>query len=187
MIIEAIWAVVLVGVPITLFTLAIVWWGLRNGHFKEINDSKALGRELKKMGKRKTKSKNANSENIGSGNNGPEINKPGLIQKKWGKFGGGFYGIVAFFTYLVVEIREIADMILNIGGLWEFLKQLDLDVIVQFFVAAITNFVTAMVWPVYWMKRIDTNQVWMFFVAAYGGYVLGLKLAQRLNQRRTDA
>jgi len=177
MIIEAIWAVVLVGVPITSFTLAIVWWGLRNGHFKEINDHKELGRELKKMAKGKTKSENENSEN----------NKPDLIQKKWSKFGGGFYGIVAFFTYLVVEIREIVDMILNIGGLWEFLKQFDIDVIVQLFISAITNFVTAMVWPVYWMKRIDTNQVWMFFVAAYGGYVLGLKLAQRLNQRSTDA
>jgi len=36
------------------------------------------------------------------------------------------------------------------------------------------------------MKQIDTNQSWMFFLAAYGGYVLGLKLAQQLKQRRSD-
>jgi len=54
------------------------------------------------------------------------------------------------------------------------------------FVNAFINFVTAMAWPLYWMNRIDTNQVWMFFLAAYAGYVLGLKLAQQLNQRRSD-
>ena len=172
MILEAIWAVVLVGVPITSFTLAIVWWGLRNGHFEEINDSKELGRELKKIAKGKIDPENDNRD---------------FIQKKWAKFGGGFYGVVAFFTWLVVEIREIFDMIVNIGGLWAFLKQINIGVIIELFISAITNFVTAMVWPVYWMKRIDTNQVWMFFMAAYGGYVLGMKLAQQLNQRRTDA
>ena len=67
MIVEAIWAIVLVGVPITLFTLAIVWWGLRNGHFEEVNDHKELERELKKMGKGKIK---------------PENDNRGLIQKK---------------------------------------------------------------------------------------------------------
>ena len=171
MVIEAIWALVLVGLPITLFTLAIAWWGMRNGHFKEINDRKELGREMKKMSKEKIDPKNDNRD---------------LIQKKWAKFGGGFYGIVAFFTYLVVEIREIADVIMNIGGLWEFIKHLDVGVIIELFVNAFINFVTAMTWPLYWMNRIDTNQVWMFFLAAYAGYVLGLKLAQQLNQRRSD-
>ena len=171
MVIEAIWALVLVGLPITLFTLAIAWWGMRNGHFKEINDRKELGREMKKMSKEKIDPKNDNRD---------------LIQKKWAKFGGGFYGIVAFFTYLVVEIREIADVIMNICGLWEFIKHLDVGVIIELFINALINFITAMTWPLYWMDRIDTNQVWMFFLAAYGGYVLGLRLAQQLNQSRSD-
>lgn len=186
MIIEAIWAVVLVGVPICAFTLAIVWWGLHHGHFTEVNDRKGLARELKKLGKKKVEPENANSQNNKPQNNKSQNSKPDLIQKNWAKFGGGFYGVVAFFTYLVVEIREVLDAIMNIGGLWEFIKHLDLGVFIKLFIAAIMNFVTAMVWPLYWIKRIDTNQVWMFFVAAYGGYALGLKLAQRLNQRRSD-
>ena len=171
MVVEAIWAVVLVGLPITFFTLAIAWWGIRNGHFTEINDRKELGRQMKKMSKGKIDPKNDDRD---------------LIQKKWAKFGGGFYGVVAFFTYLVVEIGEIADLIMNIGGLWEFIKQLDVGVIIELLVNAFINFVTAMAWPLYWMNRIDTNQVWMFFLAAYAGYVLGLKLAQQLYQRRSD-
>jgi len=165
---EAVWALILVAVPVGLFTLAIAWWAMRNGHLKDATDSKAIGLGLKSMSKKKVK---------------PEDDKRDLIQKKWAKFGGGFYGIVAFFTYIVIEMIEIIDMIMNVGGLWAFIKHLGLDVIIQFFIDAIMNFVSAMVWPLYWMQRIDTNYAWVFFVAAYTGYWFGLKLAHRFMNR----
>ncbi len=46
-----------------------------------------------------------------------------------------------------MEVLEIITMISNFGGFIDFIKQLDFDVIVQMFVQAIMNFVTAMVWP----------------------------------------
>jgi hypothetical protein len=49
------------------------------------------------------------------------------------------------------------------------------------------NFVTAMMWPMYWMRRIDTDQTWIWFVVAYAGYWVGLKLAQTIIQRRPGA
>lgn len=170
--IEALWALALVGLPIGLFTLAIVWWGMHNGHFLDTNNRKELERELKAMSKE---------------NKDPENKNQGLIQKKWAKFGGGFYGVAALFTYIVVEVTEIATMIANFGGLWDFIRQFDVAVIVKILVEGFTNFITAMVWPVYWMKRIDTDQTWLWFVAAYAGYFLGLRLAQQLNQRRSGA
>ena len=170
--IEVFWALLMVGIPIGVFTLAIVWWALQRGHFQETLDIKALEREIKAMSKNNKKNK--------------KEDKPDLhpVQKKWAKFGGGFYGIVAFFTYLVVEVTEIITMIMNFGGFFGFLKQLDLDVIINMFVEALTNFISAMVWPLYWMRRIDTDQTWVWFVMAYAGYWLGLKLAQVLIQRR---
>ena len=42
------------------------------------------------------------------------------LQKKWAKFGGGFYGIVAFFTYIVVEVIEIITTISNLAVLLIF-------------------------------------------------------------------
>ena len=91
--IELFWAVFMVGLPIAAFTLAIVWWSLQQGHFSESLDSKALEREIKAMSK-KTKE------------NGKKL-KPDLhpVQRKWSKFGGGFYGIVGFFTYIVSNNR----------------------------------------------------------------------------------
>jgi len=84
-------------------------------------------------------------------------------------------------------VTEIIDMIINFGGLFDFLKQLDINVIINIFVDALMNFISAMIWPFYWMKRIDTDQVWIWFMVAYAGYWLGLKLAQFLIQRRAES
>ena len=176
--IEVFWALLMVGVPIAVFTLAIVWWVLQRGHFQESLDTKALQREIKAMSKDYKKNKKDKSEN--SSTQHP-------LQKKWAKFGGGFYGIVAFFTYIVVELTEIATMIMNFGGFIEFLKQLNFNVIINILIEAITNFITAMIWPLYWLKRIDTDQTWIWFVIAYAGYWAGLKTAQILIQRRSGA
>jgi hypothetical protein len=173
--IEVIWALVLVGVPIALFTLAIVWWALQRGYFKETLDTKALGREIKGLSRKNKKNKTEVSA------------KQHPVQKEWARFGGGFYGIVAFFTYLVVEVTEIATMVMDFGGFTDFLKNLNFSLIINILIEGLTNFITAMIWPLYWMKRIDTDQTWIWFVMAYMGYWAGLKLAQALIQHRSGA
>ncbi len=173
--IEVFWAMLMVGVPIGIFTLAIVFWALQKGHLRESLDMKALEREIKTMSKNNKKEKKEDDVKLHP------------VQKKWGKFGGGFYGIVAFFTYIVIEVNEIISMIMDFGGFFSFLKRLDLDVIINMFVSAFMNFIAAMVWPAYWMRRIDTDQTWVWFVMAYAGYWLGLKLAQVLVQQRQGA
>jgi hypothetical protein len=174
--VEIFWALLLVGVPIAIFTLALVWWALHGGHFKEASDTKALMAEIKAMrGKKKKK---------GEKKVKPDSLHP--LQKRWAKFGGGFYGIVAFFTYIVVEVTEIITVIANFGGFIDFIRQFHFQVAVDMFVQAIMNFVSAMIWPVYWMSRIDTNQVWIWFLMAYAGYWAGLKLAQALIRRRSQ-
>jgi hypothetical protein len=169
--IEVFWALLMVGVPIAVFTLALVWWALRGGHFKETLDTRALEREMKAMAKTSKKKEPGDAV----------AQHP--LQKKWATFGGGFYGIVAFFTYIVVEVIEITTTIINFGGFIGFLKQLDIGIIIDMIIEALTNFITAMVWPVYWMDRIETDQTWIWFVVAYGGYWLGLKQAQAMFQR----
>ena len=174
--VETFRALLLVGIPIGVFTLLLVSWGLRGGHFKELADTKALSLEIKSMSRTdKNKSKAARKE---------EAKKRHPLQKKWAKFGGGFYGVVAFFTYIVVETMEIVSMIINLGGFIDFIRHLNFNIIVSMLVQALTNFITAMVWPVYWMRRVETHQVWIWFLMAYAGYWGGLKLAQALAQRR---
>jgi len=188
-VIEAFWALLMVGAPIAVFTLALVWWALHRGHFQESLDAKALEREMKAMGKNRKKKDKADQAT----EHGPDqpldqfLVSPSPLQKKWAKFGGGFYGIVAFFTYIVVEVTDVTTTILSFGGFTDFLRQLDFNLIIGIFIEALTNFITAMTWPIYWMGRIETDQTWIWFLVAYGGYWLGLKQAQAMFQRRKDA
>jgi len=173
---EVVWAALLVGAPVAVFTLALVRWALQHGHLKESSDTGALRRELKAMsGKGKKRKKKSDVE---------RQEKLHPLQKKWAKFGGGFYGVVAFFTYIVIEVREVINTIAHLGGFIDFLAKLDFSLIIQMLVQAVLNFVSAMIWPVYWMQRIETHQVWVWFVMAYAGYWAGLKLAQALVRRR---
>ena len=177
LIIEVFWAVLMVGMPVAAFTLAMVWFALQRGYLQESLDAKALRLEIKTLSKNNKKIRKE----------GGKVPNQHPLQKKWMKFGGGFYGIVAFFTYIVVEVIEITTMIANFGGFVDFLKQLDIGIIIEILVEALTNFITAMVWPLYWMDRIETDQTWIWFVIAYAGYWLGIRLAQVLVQRRSKA
>jgi len=178
-VIEVFWALFMVGVPIAVFTLAIVWWALEHGHFKELSGSKALEQEIKAYSKNQKKDKNDKEKKT--------TEKQHPLLGKWTKFGGGFYGIVGFFTYIVIETREIITMVIEFGGFIDFLKELNFGLIIEIFINAIINFVSAITWPWYWLKRIETDQTWVWFVVAYLGYRVGLRAAQLLSQRRSAA
>jgi hypothetical protein len=180
--VEFFWALLMAGLPIAIFTLAIVWWALEGKHFKELTDSKSLENEIKAFSKNLKVEKKANKA---KGNKTKAKQHP--ILSKWSSFGGGFYGIVAFFTYIVVEVREVIEVIINFGGFIGFLKQLDIGLIVDMFINAIMNFITAIVWPVYWLERIESAHVWIWFVVAYLGYRTGLRTAQIMKKRRAES
>lgn len=55
--------------------------------------------------------------------------------------------------------------------------------IISIIIEALINFISAMVWPLYWMKRIDTDQTRVWFIVAYAGYWAGLKCI-KLNWER---
>lgn len=172
LLVEVFRALLMAGLPIALFTLALVRWALRHGHFQESSDSKALGREMSAMKKAR---KNVESK---------DLPRQHPLLRKWTKFGGGFYGVVAFFTYIVIEVTDIATTIINLGGFMGFLQQLGINLLVNVLIEALTNFIAAMAWPIYWMSNIDTSVAWLWFVVAYGGYWQGLRLAQRLHRQR---
>jgi len=74
----------------------------------------------------------------------------------------------------------------KIGGLIEFIKQLDFGVIISMFITAIMNFVAAIAWPWYWIEHIETNFIWLWFVVAYAGYWCGLRIALKYMQKRQE-
>jgi hypothetical protein len=180
---RAFWAMAL---PVGLFSFGLVWWAVYRGYLrgdggvsgvgKEI---KALSTERKRLKKQRAKIKKGKAEE-------PEQplqeRKFDPLQEKWMKFGGGFYGVVAFYTYVLIEWREIADFIANFGGFFEMIQRVSLGAVIELIVNSIVNFVAAIAWPVYWISRADQAYLWVWFATAYGGYWLGIRLALTVQQ-----
>lgn len=179
-VIDLFWAVLLAGVPLGVFTLALVWWALHHGLLTEYLDPGALKREMKGMSRNRRKQRKERKK-LKAPKDSQAAQHP--LQKKWAKFGGGFYGVTAFFTYIAVEVSDVYSTIASFNGFTAFLRQLDIDLLVNMLVNALTNFISAMLWPAYWLDRIHTNQPLLWLAAAYGGYWLGLRAGQLAVRR----
>lgn len=148
--------------PVGVLAFALSWWALHRGILEEKSDFNALKKEISEFGKRQKKAE--------------EKKKLNPVHDKWFKFGGGFYGLVGLYTYVLVEWREIVDLVV---GLPSLVLKFDIDVLINFFIESLTNFITAVTWPMYWLERGSSQYLWVWIVLAYAGYWAGIKLALR--------
>lgn len=96
-----------------------------------------------------------------------------VLMSKWMAFGGGFYGVVAVLTYIVVEFREVVDFFTSEGSLVETIVSLGIGDLVNLFINSIMNFVTAISWPAYWLNKTEGHSAWVWFLVVYSGYLTG--------------
>ena len=168
MIIEFLTALLKVGLPVAVTAWFLAWWALRNGYLDNVEGLKDVEREIKRLGKDKEKRKQAD-----------------LVQRKWLALGGGFYGVVAFLTWLVIEGRDLWGFVQSFEGFSAFLAALSINMLVGLLIEAIINTILAIVWPVYWMQDFRGQHLWVWFIAAYAGYWAGSQVAiRRFRARR---
>lgn len=101
-----------------------------------------------------------------------------IVMSKWVAFGGGFYGVMALLTYLVVEFYEVVDFLTSEETMWATITSLGVNDVFAFFINSLMNFVTAIAWPFYWLRNIHGYSAWIWFVVVYVGYLAGQTLAQ---------
>lgn len=182
------------SIPIAATSFGLVWWALRKDYlggarsldeYEQWTKAENQNRKAEKL-RRKQAKRNAEpvTDEVQSVTEDlqPAKRKFDPLHSKWMEFGGGFYGVVAFFTYVLVELGEIRDFFLNFSDL--FRGEL-VSMIVQFFVESVKNFVVAIAWPAYWLGRIQSEQ-WLWIIGAYGGYWLGARAAFRFGQSRSN-
>ncbi len=96
---------------------------------------------------------------------------------KWYRFGGGFYGLVALYTWILIEWEDIANFL---SGLAQIAFNMDpgalIALVIELIIESLVNFVLAIAWPAYWLAESGSN--WITLLVAYGGYWLGIKAAQ---------
>jgi len=104
-----------------------------------------------------------------------------VIMSKWVDFGGGFYGVVAVLTYLVVEFKEMVDFLTSEATVMATLAAMGVGDLVNFFINSLMNFITAIAWPAYWINQAEGAPLWLWFLLAYGGYYVGPSLAKHIS------
>ena len=101
---------------------------------------------------------------------------------KWFRFGGGFYGLVALYTWLLIEWEDVANFLQQLGGiLFNLSPGALIGLLIELFVESLMNFVLALAWPAYWLAH--SRDAWIMLFVAYAGYWLGIKAAQYAWQR----
>ena len=167
---EIIEALLKASLPLGLLSFILYRWSYKTGRLDGSGDRKARKAEMKALRKGARK-KNAKTKNP--------------VHNKWMKFGGGFYGLVGMWTFLVVEVLEVYDFATGyegMDGLVDTLSTLSVfGLLIEFFINSLKNFITAVAWPGYWPDVLQSGQIWVWLLAAYGGYWIGMKAARKLT------
>lgn len=177
MIAELFQAAFFAGIPVGVVSYLLFWWALRSEYLERTTNLKHFKKEVSRLSKMQSRNKKKKKNDKKGNESDAEGVKMNPVHNKWLKFGGGFYGVVALMTFVIVEIGEIASFFGQFSENVGKLSQLSFDLVIGFFIDSVMNFVTAIAWPMYWMERVDTGRIWIWFLAAYGGYWLGAKAA----------
>lgn len=147
--------------PVGVFAYLLVGLLLDGGKLEPFGSRKELDARLKAYRKEGKKQKRK------EGN---------VALQKWLKFGGGFYGTAAFYTYVYIEVAEIFAFVVKIlnPANWSF--NIGFDLLVNFIINSIRNFIDALIWFTYWSLG-QNRYIVLAILAAYLGYLVGAKLA----------
>jgi len=151
MILDIIKAILIAGVPVALVSYYFTVLTSKKINLKAKN-AKELKTELKQLTLKKGNEENAIQH---------------MVHKKWMKFGGGFYGVMAFITYVHIEVYQLIDFVRNFTSFQDFLDSIGLMMIINFFIEAIMNLVTAFLWFFYWYKYLPIGSFWVWLIVVF--------------------
>ncbi len=100
-----------------------------------------------------------------------------MLRKKFIKFGGGFYGILALMTYLHVEFNQFIDFFKNFTSITDFIDSIGFKMLINFFIEAVMNLVTAFIWPVYWSNKLPVGSLWVWLLIVFLAHWFATKYA----------
>ena len=150
------------GIPVAALSWLLFYRLYSRGDIARDADSKTIDAGLKEIKKAAKKSKERSDS---------------VVYTKWMKFGGGFYGVAALWTLLMIEASGIAGMVAHPSAIETMFHNGPVDVIVNQVTGQINNFIQALLWFRWWPEK--GHGPWFWFVVAYAGYLAGLNLARR--------
>jgi len=165
------------GLPLFALAFLLVSWALHRGHVQgESFDD--LRKNLEALAAASGKKKDAEADDAE-----PPVRKPDPALEKWFRFGGNFYGLVALYTWLRIELPDVGEFLGDVASaLLSFDMGAVISLAIQLFIESLMNFIAAVTWPVHWLGK--AQPAWLWLVVAYAGYWLGIRAAQRVTGLR---
>ncbi|MBA6231634.1 MULTISPECIES: hypothetical protein [unclassified Colwellia] len=157
-------AILFVGIPVGVFSFLMIYFSYQKGYL-------STDFELKDAFK-----KNNNTGYSLSRKHKKELL---FLHSKWVTFGGGFYGLIALLTFLIIELTQVVNFLFSITGWQDIVALFSFDTLIVMIIDSITNMVQAIIWFTYWSDKFDTENfiVWIFI--AYISYRFSEKYAMR--------
>lgn len=174
MLIDMLKAILFVGVPVCAFSFLMIYYAyLKNYLSTDVEFKHAFKKEHQQHS---TLSKE-HKKNLQ------------FFHSKWVTFGGGFYGLIALLTFMVIELLQIVNYWLSVTSWQDVTALFTLGAIIEMFVDSIINMVKAALWFTYWPDVFNTPNFILLVIIAYLGYQYGAKLAKDyvLKQRECEA
>lgn len=170
-VLEFIEAVLWLGLPMLLLSWFLFNWLYNNGDVDREADQKSTKKQLKSLGKSFKKDKTQTDKS-----------QAAYVYGRWAAFGGGFYGLAALWTFVVIEVSQTIRFVLRFPGFAELFEDGFFDFAVDLIVNQLGNVIQAFVWFAYWPS--DIMILWV--AVAYFGYRLGMTLAKQKKQFNFD-
>lgn len=155
---EILSAVFTLGVPVFLVTWYLLRRLYRSGKLEQGVDFETLKTRLKGIKKEQESSDD-------------------FLHRNWMKFGGGFYGITAVATLILIELADLLNFISNFPGIAALIEKGPVSLFADFIVNQIENFFTSILWFAHWGD--DGSGVLIWAISAYACYYLGVRAAER--------
>lgn len=154
-------AVFELGLPVAALSWLLFYRLYSRGELARDADRKALSLGLKRI-KRASKTKDAPSDS--------------LLHKKWMKLGGGFYGVAALWTLLVMETGGIVKAIVHPSSIENWFRDGVVEFIINWVVGQFTTFMQAFLWFSWWPD--GRHEMFGWVAVALVGYLAGTRLAR---------
>jgi hypothetical protein len=174
-------AIIKLGLPVMGLSWLLVHRRYQSGEIAFGADHKEIKSSLKQFKKNWRKEKKERKERGEPGDRKAKakgkFNSYDMMENKWMRFGGGFYGVTALTTFLVIELGEAISFISNLPALAGLFEDGVFDLIISILVNQLQNFLAALIWFTYWIDEGGSIFIWIG--VPYVSYLLGIKLGSR--------
>jgi len=154
-------SLLIIALPLGAMSFAIYYYLLTKGHIKGNGNLRDMRDEARI-----------------STRDGRKDKSMGALERRWFRFGTGYYGIMALLTFIIYEYQDFVAFWSQPNALANLIANFGIGTIVNFIVNQITNFITAFLWPRYWFSGLQSTQLIIWFAMTYGCYLAGAYCAK---------